>query len=83
MLVEEFLESSARRFHGKTALVCGDRRLTYGEVEAQSNRLAHGLIGLGVARGDRVIVFMENSVEAVLSVFAILKAGGEIGRAHV
>jgi len=76
VLVEEFLESSARRFPGKTALICGDRRLTYGEVEEQCNRLAHGLIGLGVERGDRVIVFMENSVEAVLSIIATLKAGG-------
>ena len=76
MLVEEFLESSARRFRGKTALVCGDRRLTYGEVEEQCNRFAHGLHGLGVKRGDRVIVFMENSIEALLSIFAILKAGG-------
>ena len=76
MLVEEFLESSARRFRGKIGLVCGDRRLTYGEVEEQCNRLAHGLRGLGVERGDRVIVFVENSVEAVLAIFAILKAGG-------
>lgn len=75
MQVEEFLERSVRRFPDKTALVCGDRRPTYREIEEQCNRLAHALIGEGVQRGDRVVVYLENSVEAVLSIFAILKAG--------
>jgi len=75
MQVEEFLELSARRFPDKTALVCGDPRLNYWEIEEQCNRLAHALIGEGVQRGDRVAVYLENSVEAVVSVFAILKAG--------
>jgi len=73
--VEEFLERTARQFPDKTALVCGDRRLTYGQVEEQCNRLAHALIGEGVRPGDRVAIYLDNSVEAVLSVFAILKAG--------
>ena len=75
MQVEEFLEQSARRLPDKTALVCGDRRLTYGQVEEQGNRLAHAMIGAGVQQGDRVAVYLDNSVEAVVSVFAILKAG--------
>ena len=75
MQVEEFLERSAQRFPDKTALVCGNRRLTYREIEEQSNRLAHELLRTGVQRGDRVAVYMDNSVVAVLSVFAILKAG--------
>jgi long-chain acyl-CoA synthetase len=75
MQVEQFLEQSVQRFPDKTALVCGDRRLTYLEIEEQSNRLAHALIGEGVQRGDRVAVYLENSVETVVSVFAILKAG--------
>lgn len=75
MQVEEFLELSVRRFPDKTALVCGDRRLSYGEIEVQCNRLAHALIREGLQRGDRVAVYLENSLEAVVSVFAILKAG--------
>ena len=51
MQVEEFLERSAHRFPDKTALVCGDRRLTYGQVEEQCNRLAHALVE-GVRPGD-------------------------------
>jgi long-chain acyl-CoA synthetase len=75
MQVEEFLEQTANRATNRVALVCGDRRVTYGNIEARSNRLAHALIREGVERGDRVAVYLENSVEAVLSVFAILKAG--------
>jgi len=73
--LEQFLERSAGRFPEKIALVCGDRRLTYREIEEQCNRLAHGLIASGVQRGDRVAVYLDNSVEAALSIFAALKAG--------
>ena len=75
MQVESFLELSARQWPDKTALVCGDRRVTYAELEQTANRLAHGLIAEGVGRGDRVAVHLENSVEAVVAVLAILKAG--------
>jgi acyl-CoA ligase (AMP-forming) (exosortase A-associated) len=73
--LEEFLEASARCFPDKTALICGRVRLTYREVEAKSNAIAHGLVAAGVQRGDRVAVFLENSPEAVLAIFGILKAG--------
>jgi len=75
MQVEEFLEYSAQRFPDKVALVCGGERLTYREIDRESNRLAHALQDAGVQRGDRVAVFLPNCVEAVLSIFAILKAG--------
>jgi long-chain acyl-CoA synthetase len=76
MQLEEFLEQSASRYPEKTALICGERRLTYREVEQECNRLAHGLSATGLQRGDRVTVWLENSVEAALAIFAILKAGG-------
>ncbi|HEY1374577.1 MAG TPA: AMP-binding protein [Candidatus Binatia bacterium] len=75
MQLEEFLEATARVASAKIALVCGDRRLTYGEIEGQCNRLAHVLAAAGIERGDRVMIYLENSVEAVLAVFATLKAG--------
>jgi long-chain acyl-CoA synthetase len=75
MQVESFLELSAARTPEKTALVCNGRRFTYGELETRANRLAGSLIAGGVERGDRVAIYLENSVEAVISVFAILKAG--------
>lgn len=75
MQVESFLERNARELPDKTALICGERRLSYREVDESANRLAHALLAGGVARGDRVAVYLENSVEAVVSIFAILKAG--------
>ncbi|MBC8876201.1 MAG: AMP-binding protein [Planctomycetes bacterium] len=75
MQLESFLETSATQFPDKIALVCGKQRLTYAELDQQCNRLAHALLAEGIERGDRVAVYLDNSVEAVVSVFAILKAG--------
>jgi long-chain acyl-CoA synthetase len=75
MQVESFLELSAARSPEKTALVCNGRRFTYGELEAKANRLARSLIAAGVEREDRVAIYLENSAEAVIAIFAILKAG--------
>mgnify|MGYP001064100678 CR=1 FL=1 len=75
MQVETFLELSAQRFPDKTALVCGNRRLTYSQIEEQCNRFAHALMAEGVERCDRVAVYLDNSVEAVISIFSSLKAG--------
>jgi long-chain acyl-CoA synthetase len=75
MRVELFLRDSAARHPGKTALVAGGRRLSYAEFDALSDALAATLIANGVARGDRVLVFMENLWEAAVSIFAVLKAG--------
>jgi amino acid adenylation domain-containing protein len=74
--VEQFLEDSARRSSDKVALICGSRRLTYSELDAAANRLANSLIAAGVKRGDRVAMYLENTVETVVGVFATLKAGG-------
>jgi long-chain acyl-CoA synthetase len=73
--VEAFLELSAQTSPHKTALVCGDQRLSYQDIEKQCNRLAQALSAVGVQRGDRVAVYLENSVEAVVAIFAIVKAG--------
>jgi len=73
--LETFLERSSAADPDKTALVCGSERLSYGELERRSNRVAHGLLSLGVRRGDRVAICLDNSVEAVIAVFATLKAG--------
>ncbi|TAJ92372.1 MAG: AMP-dependent synthetase [Gammaproteobacteria bacterium] len=76
MQVEEFLERSAKRMPDKTALVCDGRRLTYAQLEDMANRQAHALIREGIERGDRVAIYLDNTVEAVISVFGVLKAGG-------
>lgn len=76
MLVHEFLTLSASRFPQKIALVCGDHRLTYADLDMMSNRLGNALTRGGVQRGDRVAIHLPNSVEAVAGIFAVLKAGG-------
>lgn len=76
MLVQEFLKNSAIRFPKKEALICGNERLTYAEVEARANRLANAMTSYGVRKGDRVAIYLPNSVPAVIGIFAALKAGG-------
>ncbi len=73
-LVQSFLEDSAAQTPNKTALVCGEQRLTYVQIDAMANRLAQALVANGVGRGDRVLLFLTNSVELVVGIFATLKA---------
>ncbi len=75
MLVNALLEESFALCPDKVALVCGKRRLTYGEIEASANRLANALLRRGLQQGDRVAIWLPNSVEAVIGIFAALKAG--------
>ncbi len=74
-LAQEFLESSARRLPEKTALVCDQRRITYAELDRMANRVANALRAQGVQSGDRVAIHLANSVEAVVAIFGVLKAG--------
>jgi amino acid adenylation domain-containing protein len=76
MQLETFLENSAHRHPDKVALICGGGSLTYADLETAANRLAHALRAAGIERGDRVAIHLENSAEAVIGVFAVLKAGG-------
>jgi amino acid adenylation domain-containing protein len=75
MRVEEYLRDSARRLGSKVALATAERRLTYGELDDMSTRLAAALHEHGVERGDRVVVLMGNTWQAVASIFGIMKAG--------
>jgi amino acid adenylation domain-containing protein len=73
--VESFLSESARRLPGKVALVADQQRLTYRDLDEASSRLAAGLRGHGVVRGDRVVIFADNCAQAVIGIFGVLKAG--------
>ena len=75
MRVERFLWDAAERFPDKTAIVCGEARPTYRELAAGAAGLARELKRRGVRRGDRVVLFLQNSPEAVLGVFGVLAAG--------
>uniref|UniRef100_UPI0028C44F29 AMP-binding protein n=1 Tax=Frankia casuarinae (strain DSM 45818 / CECT 9043 / HFP020203 / CcI3) TaxID=106370 RepID=UPI0028C44F29 len=60
---------------GALAVVDGDVRLSYGELEAAANRLAWHLIAGGVGPGGIVAVVVPRSVDLVVAVLAVLKAG--------
>src|SRR5215211_7398912 len=75
MRVEQFLRESAVRAPDKVALIAGATRLTFSAPDELSDRVAGFLVGRGIKRGDRVVIFMDNCWEAVVGIFAVLKAG--------
>lgn len=74
-LVDELLTGSAARHPGRTAVVDGERRLTYRELEDAANRVAQLLRSIGVEHGDRVGLLLEKSAEALVGIYGILRAG--------
>ena len=72
MLLQKFLENSADRLPDKTALIVGQSRITYQELDARANSFARALMDSGVEYGDRVIIFLDNSPENVISIFGAL-----------
>ncbi|RSN71061.1 type I polyketide synthase [Actinomadura sp. WAC 06369] len=70
------LKEHAARFPGKAAFEDDHRAVTYGDLEARTGRLAGHLADLGVRPGDRVAICLRNSVAAVESYLAIVRAGG-------
>ena len=78
MLTHELLTRTAGQAPERTAVFVGDRSWTYGELEAASDAAAADLVDSGVARGDRVALLLENSVEFVIALFAALKAGAAV-----
>lgn len=74
-LLHEMVDASAARHAQRIALVHGARRLTYAELCERSARLATGLANLGVGRGDRVVVFMQNRPEVAEVALACSRLG--------
>jgi acyl-CoA synthetase (AMP-forming)/AMP-acid ligase II len=69
------LKMNARKFPNTVALKDKDRSFTYPELNQRVNRLANGLLSLGLNKGDKVAVFMENSIEIVEIYLATAKTG--------
>lgn len=69
-----YLSRAARIFADRPAVHDGTRSITYRVLEQRANRLANGLIGLGVSPGDRVALVLPNGIEWVESDYAIAKA---------
>jgi acyl-CoA synthetase (AMP-forming)/AMP-acid ligase II len=77
-LIHQILEESAVLWPDKVALVHGETRATYAEINAQANSLAHRLRGIGVVEGDRVVLLSENSLRYVVGYFGALKSGAVV-----
>ncbi|RMW75249.1 amino acid adenylation domain-containing protein [Serratia marcescens] len=69
-------EQQVRRTPHATALVSGAESLSYAQLNARANRLAHALIARGVGPDSRVAVCAERGLNMVTALFGILKAGG-------
>jgi amino acid adenylation domain-containing protein len=73
-LVELFARS-ARDHSGKAAVADDEQQLSYAELDARSDALAHRLVEIGVGREDRVAVHLRRGVDVVVAVLGVLKAG--------
>jgi len=69
---------AARRWPDQIALVDGERRRTYRELDERATGLARALVGLGLEPGERVAVVQENRIEYVETVIAVARAGGAL-----
>lgn len=69
------IESNSRRFGAKTALLCGEDKLSWSELDAFAAGFARDLATQGVVAGDRVAMLLPNGVEFVVAFLAILKLG--------
>ncbi|KAL6863280.1 putative PKS/NRPS-like protein biosynthetic cluster [Amphichorda felina] len=74
-VLHRVLEQAADRHTDKTAVACAGTELTYGRLHALANRLARVLVQRGTKRGDLVGVALDRSVDLIVVLLAVLKAG--------
>jgi benzoate-CoA ligase family protein len=83
-LASWFLDRNVEEGRGeRTALIVGDdRRYTYAQLVALTNRVGNILLELGVRREDRVLIALSDGVEFVASWYAVLKVGGVVAEVY-
>ena len=81
--IGEISGDAAAAFGDKTALIFAGKALSFAEIDRLSSRVASGLREIGVAAGDRVTLYAQNSVEWIVSYYAVAKAGGVINPINV
>ncbi|PKO88925.1 MAG: acyl-CoA ligase (AMP-forming), exosortase A system-associated [Betaproteobacteria bacterium HGW-Betaproteobacteria-12] len=75
-LLQDLVAISAKRAPESPALTYGKTTLNYGELQESVSRFANGLIGLGLARGERLAIYLEKRCETVIASFGAPAAGG-------
>jgi amino acid adenylation domain-containing protein len=73
--VIEWIHKGAKGSENVTALRFGQTKLSYSQLQKQSNQIAHYLIDYGVKKGDRVGITLERSIELITCIIGILKSG--------
>lgn len=75
MIVRDYLEKQAIERPNKTAILFKEEKITFSDLNTMSNRLANRLLGMGIKKGDRVVLLFQNCPEFAVAYFAILKIG--------
>lgn len=73
--IHEAFERMVEHRSAHTAVVCGDEQWSYTQLNAESNRIAHALIALGVEREEPVAIALPRSCEHIAAMLGVLKAG--------
>lgn len=72
------LDDSAREVPERVALIHGETRLSYAELQAAANQVANGLVQVGICKGDTVAISCQNIPSFVIAYYGILKAGAAV-----
>jgi long-chain acyl-CoA synthetase len=76
MNIKQTLEDTANQIPHKEAIVLGDQRITYGELDEASNKVANALLEMGMKKGTHAAILMSHSPEWVINYFGVIKGGG-------
>jgi len=74
----DLLDEMTARYGARDFIIDGERRFTYAAFQAVVRKHAKGLLGIGVTRGDRLAILMENQAEWVITYFAAMSIGAEV-----
>lgn len=75
-LVHQFLHSSAEQYPAKPAILCDGRPLTYAELSAHTDRISEALLAMGLQRGERVLIHLQNRIDLLTTLYGVMQSGG-------
>jgi acyl-CoA synthetase (AMP-forming)/AMP-acid ligase II len=78
LMLDRAFSQAVEHFGDRTAIVDGPKRVTYADLGSLVARVASGLTGLGVAKGDRLAMWLPNSLEWVATFFAAMRLGAVV-----